>query len=99
MVSCAAELLQLACGHPLNNRPGLLAQRREISGGAGLHGVGQQQRIHPGAIFEQLGHGVFAPDQGIGLGAKGLSRFFIGTFGQFGPFFVFHVFSFTMMAH
>jgi len=85
-----AQLLQLAGGHTLDDRPGRFAQRGIIPGHARLHAVGQQQGVHPGFAFQQFGHGVFAPYQGGILLRRGLVC--LGLGGLLGhAFFIFHL--------
>ena len=66
MIRRAAHLLQLVGGHTLDHRAALLGQGRIVARHRLRHCIGQVDRIHRAAAFQQLSHGIFAPYQGVG---------------------------------
>ena len=61
----AAQLLQLVGGHLFDHGAGLFGQCGVVAGGRCRQAVRQVDGIRRAAAFQQLGHGVFAPDQGV----------------------------------
>ena len=81
MIRRAAHLLQLVGGHTLDHRTALLGQGRIVASHRLRHRIGQVDRIHRAAAFQQLGHGILAPYKGIGtLGTVGRLFAFAGKF-------------------
>ena len=72
----AGQLPEFGGVHPLDGGAGLFGQRNIVGRHSRGHPFSQQDAVHPGAAFQQLGHRVFAVDQtSAGLGVLVLPVF------------------------
>ena len=63
----AAELLQLVAGDLLHQQSSAACQGRVVARRVAGQAVRQVDGVHRAAALQQFGHGVLAPDQGIGM--------------------------------